>query len=67
MHDIIKSVANLQYLEKGNVIAFDNYGLSEMYSKYYKSSTTFHDYNALIATVMNGVTAPMRNNSNYTL
>ncbi|CAD8168421.1 unnamed protein product [Paramecium pentaurelia] len=66
-HDIVKSAQNFSALEGLNVVAFDNYGLNEYYSRQYKSTLTYNDYNSLIASVMNAITSPMRQSSTYTL
>ncbi|CAD8080451.1 unnamed protein product [Paramecium sonneborni] len=66
-HDIVKSAQNFSILEGLNVVAFDNFGLNDFYSRQYKSTLTFNDYNMLIATVMNAITSPMRQSGNYTL
>ncbi|CAD8081855.1 unnamed protein product [Paramecium sonneborni] len=66
-HDIVKSAQNLSILKELNVVAFDNFGLNDFYSRQYKSTLTYNDYNNLIATVMNAITSPMRQSGNYTL
>ncbi|CAK70078.1 unnamed protein product (macronuclear) [Paramecium tetraurelia] len=66
-HDIVKSAQSLRFLEGLNVVAFDNSGLNEYYARQYKSTLTFNDYNALVATVMNSVTSPMRQSNTYNL